>query len=55
MKKQKSSYFQKLGKRGGKATADKHGADYMRKIGKRGGKVTRDKYINKRNDQDSQG
>lgn len=50
MAKQKMEYFQKLGKRGGKSTAEKHGADYMRKIGKRGGRVTRDKYSNKRNE-----
>lgn len=44
----KESYFQKIGKRGGKATAEKHGPDHMRKIGKRGGTATKKKYANEK-------
>lgn len=43
-KKKEPSHFQKIGRTGGKKTAEKYGPDYMRRIGKRGGKTTKAKY-----------
>jgi hypothetical protein len=43
-KKKKPTHFQKIGRLGGKATAEKNGPDYMRQIGKKGGKATKAKY-----------
>jgi general stress protein YciG len=43
-KEKELTHFQKIGKLGGKKTAEKNGPEYMRKIGKRGGKATKAKY-----------
>ena len=36
-------HFSKLGKKGGKATAEKYGVEYMRMIARKGGKKKKEK------------